>query len=130
MSFWLPFILSLLVAMALGMLWYGPLFGKRWMRWMRIRPSDVKKSEATSAMIASTATSAVFTATLGVVIALLGAESWLEGVLYGALLWLVVASTSLNQIWFEKQHKGIWALYAGYILTVFLISGALYGALL
>ena len=45
-------IVALIVYMILGMLWYGPLFGKTWMALKGLSESDMKSPESKQAEIA------------------------------------------------------------------------------
>ena len=41
---WLPIVLSIVAANIIGMLWYGPLFGKIWMKLANIKPDPKGKN--------------------------------------------------------------------------------------
>lgn len=39
---WLAIVLATAAAMAIGSIWYGPLFGKRWMKLVNLKEKDTK----------------------------------------------------------------------------------------
>lgn len=41
---WLAIILATAVAMGIGSVWYGPLFGGKWMREVKLKKSDAQKN--------------------------------------------------------------------------------------
>lgn len=41
----LPVLVCAIVSMILGSVWYGPLFGKTWMRLLNVNPEDFKDPE-------------------------------------------------------------------------------------
>lgn len=124
---WLAILVSLIFTMVLGMLWYGPLFGKTWMRWMGIKKQP-DKSEGGKAILASVASNALMLIALAFIIDLLGATDWASGAAYGLLLWTLPTLASTSTIWFENKDKRVWALYAANTLVVFVVSGAILGA--
>lgn len=47
----IPIFLSLVYAFILGSIWYGPLFGKAWMREVGLTPEDISRKKANRAMM-------------------------------------------------------------------------------
>lgn len=128
-------LLATLVAIILGFLWYGPLFGKAWMATMGITPEQVAEVKAKGMpkttyplMILSSLVMAfvlghvylfgsTFTGTFGVMGGLSAAFwSWLgfvAPVLLGGVLW-------------EKKSWKWWLILSGYYLVSLLLQGIVF----
>ncbi|MYI84759.1 MAG: DUF1761 domain-containing protein, partial [Rhodothermaceae bacterium] len=39
---WIAFVIAIFLPMIIGSLWYGPLFGKMWMRMMNLTEEKIK----------------------------------------------------------------------------------------
>jgi|CXWL01.1.fsa_nt_gi hypothetical protein len=121
----LPVIISTLAAMVLGMIWYGPLFGKTWMGLVGIKMP--KPKEANKVMCKSMSMGLVNTFVGVYVLALLLAitqpATLHQGLLYGALLWLGFSATAeaSGNIWAGTPWKLFW-INGAYGLIATLIS--------
>jgi hypothetical protein len=125
-------LVSALSCMVIGYAWYGPLFGRTWMKEMGIKPQDLKEAQkgmATSyglmflgALVTAyvlahvTEFASVYTQTTGVAAGLIsGAWNWLgfmAPVLMGA------------QLWGGKSWR-LFVLDGGYRLVTMLIMGVI-----
>lgn len=128
--------LSALAAVALGALWYGPLFGKKWRRLAGLSIEDMKsmKMSPAVAMLGGAVTAFLMAYVLAHGIefgnAYLGTEG-VSGGMQGAFwYWLgfAVPLTAGAYLWEGKSWK-LWALNAGYYLASLLLMGAIIGAL-
>lgn len=127
--------LGVLVSIILGSIWFGPLFGKKWMSLMGIDPNDTKKIEEGKKhmwklyliqMIASVMT----VATLSVVVNTFDSFTKGEVVKTSLMLWLgfVVPSEIGSVLWSGKtfkQMRKIFLLNAGYGLILFVLLGCI-----
>ncbi len=85
-----------IVSMVLGSLWYGPLFGKRWMKIMGISKPEKMDAAAKNAMmksyglmfIGSLVTAYVLDHATIFAIAYTGINGWQGGLMSGLLKWL------------------------------------------
>lgn len=123
-----------IISMILGSLWYGPLFGKPWMRMMGISKGEmtpaVKKAmmkSYTLMFIGSLVTAFVLSNTLSFLTFAFVAPT-ASGVVIGMLtafwLWLgfIAPITMGNVIWEGKSWK-LWLINNGYNLVFLMISG-------
>ncbi len=81
---------SAVACMILGMIWYGPLFGKKWSKLTGMKQEDMGggKKEMPKAAAAGLITAAVSAYVLGAFIKMVGATGAVEGAAVGAMAWL------------------------------------------
>ena len=116
---------------ALGALWYGPVFGSRWMDAMGYADSaDVPGENATAGYAITAVGSLVAVTLLGVLIDWVGATTLTEGLVVGALVGVgFVATTGLQSVPFEERPWSVYLLSAGYNVVALAGAGALLGLL-
>ncbi len=125
----LAVLVATLSAFVLGALWYGPLFGKLWMKLNGFTPESVKVGGMSMPVIMITNFAATLISALALAM-FLGKESdWIFGLTAGimvALFW--IATNRLNDVLYEKKPLGLWILNVGYALVSYAIMGAILGA--
>jgi len=113
------------INMAVGFVWYGPLFGKLWLRLIGKTEEDIAGGPGLGylwSFIAALVTALV----LSLLIASMGSTTFAEGLLAGVLVAVgFVATTSLTSAIFDDKHLGVWLLFAGYQLVVLAIVGGM-----
>ena len=125
---WIAILVAAVSSFMLGGIWYGPLFGKKWMALTDKTEADVQ--DANMGKIYGTA----FILNLLAVIAFsffLGRDAGLEmGLMYGftAGLFWVAASFGINYL-FEDRPFALWLINGGYHTLQFTLIGAILGAL-
>lgn len=128
---WLAIVACIVAAMVLGFLWYGPLFGKRWldlMGWGSKSPDELKAMQA--AAMPGYGVMAVGAAVMALVLhaVLHATEAASIGAAVGvaALLWLgFVATSTLATAMFSHENKQLWALNQGYVLVQMVVFAAI-----
>ncbi len=122
---WLAIVVAAVINMLIGFLWYGPLFGQTWLRWIDKEPEEI---EPDNSMYAISVLAAFISAyVLAVIIRTVGVTGWVSGALTGALVWIGIGATgTLVYTTFEGPPRSVWSLHAAYQLVVFLIQGALF----
>lgn len=124
---WLGAVLAGVAFFAVGAVWYGPLFGDRWMAAAGITQERARESNLP----------AVFGGTLvleviaGIGLAsLIGAEATVtDGLQFGLAVGLIVVLPALTVLSvFERKSTTLWALNAGYNVLGFMVMGAVIGA--
>lgn len=139
----LRIIIAAVVSHLLGFLWYGPLFGKRWMELMKLGPKDMEKAKQkgmAKVMVGSFVASLVMAAVLDFVVGevgfvdVTGATSALlnalGGAFVGAIVWLgFVATKSLGSVFWEGKSWKLYFLNTVYDLVNLLLMGAILGGL-
>lgn len=123
-------LLSVLAAVALGSVWYGPLFGKVWMKSIGIEmPTEItkaiKKQMMRSYAIQTIATF-VMVFVLAHFIAFMNSFMETEGLIAGitAAIWAwvgFVVPTSLGSVLWENRTWKYWFINAGYYLVTFIL---------
>ena len=122
---WLAVVVGVVVSNALGFLWYGPLFGERWMRMIGKTRDEI---EASPTMYIVTIVSSLLTMiALALVVDAFGAATFVEGLIIGAVvnIGLSGASTYVYTS-FEGPPVNVWALFAIYQLLIFALMGGVY----
>ena len=120
--------------MALGMLWYGPLFQKPWAKMMGFDMSDKAKmkemqKKAMPAYAAAFVGALVMAYVLSHFIDYAMAKMAADGALVGFWAWLgFVAPATLANNMFGGKNIKLWLIDAGYYLVSLLIFGAVLAA--
>jgi hypothetical protein len=123
---WLAVIVSGAAAMVIGFMWYGPLFGKAWMKANKFTEKDMKKMKITpkAAMCFGTINSFVMAVLLALIFSALKSNSLVDGIIAGLVLWAgIAATTRVNSVIFEQRPLSLYIINAGYDLTTILAMG-------
>ena len=101
-------LITAIVSMIVGALWYGPLFGKAWMRFVGFNKDSVKKMKmtATKSMTLGFIGSLIMAYVLAVFVGLSGANTLVEGAMVGFWVWLGFAMP-INASVFLWEGKSI-----------------------
>lgn len=124
---WWILVIAAVVQMAGGMLWYGPLFGRPWMKAMGIDPDDKEKmAEMQKSAGPGYAASLIFAIVFGYVVDVL-LSSLAVGSVAAALvavlgLWLAftLANTSKAVLWGE-MNRSVLIINSGFELVFLLL---------
>ncbi|HYD93269.1 MAG TPA: DUF1761 domain-containing protein [Candidatus Paceibacterota bacterium] len=119
----------------IGMLWYGPLFGKVWMKMMGFTAESMKamKLSPVTAMVIGAITTLLTAYVLahGIVFGNIATGMFgVGGGLTGAFWYWLGFAVPLSAgafLWEGKSFK-LWAFNAAYYLVSFLVMGAILGA--
>ncbi len=123
---WLAIIIAAVVQMALGFLWYGPLFGKTWMSLMGISPQSVPSGGMGKTYAWAALGSLVTAFVLSKVAIAMGASSLGAGIAVGFWVWLgFVATVTLASVLYERRSINLYILNNGYQLVGLAIMGAI-----
>jgi len=127
-------LLCAIVGIVIGSLWYGPLFGKQWMRIVGIKKPDEITPAIKRMMIKSYTITAVTTFIMAYVLAHVlyysTSVSRMTGVDAGvqAALWswigFVVPATLGSVLWEDRPWK-YWFITAGYYLVTLVVMGVI-----
>ncbi len=112
-------------AMVVGGLWYGPLFGKPWMKLVGISKDDVKKSEMPKLYGIMFLGAIIEAYILSMFIHYAGAVGLFNGAKTGFWAWLgFVGPVMLGNYMFSKKPLNLFGIDAGYALVNLLVMGA------
>ena len=122
-------VVAALIPMLIGSAWYGPLFGKKWLKLMDLTEEDIKASfNAMKSYGGSIIASLIQAYVLGMIIAAVGDGTWMNGACIGSVCWLGFAVTfGYQAVAFESKGWGLYILSMAYNLVVFAVMGAILG---
>jgi uncharacterized membrane protein YwzB len=106
MNIW-AIIVATIIQVVLGFLWYGPLFGKAWMKEMKIDPKKAKKGGMTKSMVIMVITTLIMVYTLASFVGLLNISAFTGAFQLAFWIWLgFVATLQVGSvIWEGKSWK-------------------------
>lgn len=137
--FLLPFAAAI-VATIVGMVWYGPLFGKFYMQVMGVSPelAEINKQNNKKDMMKRVGIDFVMSFIL--FLGFLTLMSYFVGtalvaVKFAVVFWLfiIMPNKATSAIWSNKSNKDSWMLFgltAGYSLVIFLIVAPMFVGLM
>ena len=122
---WLAVLLGTVLSMALGALWYGPLFGQLWLRLISKTEDELESSPT---MYIKTAVAAFLgMLALNLVVIAFGATGFVDGLVAGAFIFVGIgATTTFVYTTFEGPTEQVWLLYVAYHLIVYLVMGGVF----
>jgi hypothetical protein len=125
---WWAIIICMVSSVVLGFIWYGPLFGKKWMALSNIQmPAD---KPGFSVMIRPIILSLVGAFFMSYVLSLGVPAQVGAGLLAGLAGWLgFVAPVYLNFAGWENKPWALFFINGGYWLVLMLIMGAVIAAM-
>ena len=122
---WLAVVVGTVVSMALGALWYGPLFGSMWMRMIGKRAEEIESDPMAYLKTAIAAFVAMLF--LNVVVSSFGAATFTNGLIAGALIFVGFGATqTFVYTTFEGPKEGVWLLFCAYQIIVFSVMGGVF----
>jgi len=118
------------VVFVIGWLWYGPLFGKMWMKLSKISAIEVskaKKKGMTGKLVLNFIGTFVTAFVFAKILTSVGAASAVVGAVTGFWIWLgfFAATTLLGSVLWENKPWGLFVLNGLYWLVSLLVMGAL-----
>src|SRR5882757_7609174 len=124
---WLAVIAAALSSFVLGGLWYGPLFGKVWMKAAGVSAEQVAKGNKVmifgGTFVMALLSAMAFSYMLG------NQEDAVSGALYGALGGFCIVAASLGSTYlFEHKPMALWLINGGYRTLQFILIGLILGA--
>lgn len=125
---WLAVLAAALVNMALGFLWYGPIFGKAWMKLSGLtdaKLNEMKNKGMSSTYVLSMLGALVMAFVMAQFVNISGASTVTEGALLGFWAWLgLVAPVQLTQVLYEGKSWNLYFINTGYYLVSLKLMGA------
>lgn len=120
---------------ALGFLWYGPLFGRQWMRTIHMTKDDMAEASQKGVwrtyalmLIGTFLTAYVLAHVLANASAFTGETGSDAGMSAGFFMWLgFVAPVTLGSVLWEQRPWKYWFITTGYYLVALVLMGAILG---
>lgn len=120
--------LATLGFMVVGFIWYGPLFGKRWMALNGFTEEGLKADTNMGMMMAKGLTNSLVAAIgIGLVLVWKDADGMVASLKAAFLVWLFFsATTQLLAHIYEKQKLELTLIHFGNQLTAYLLAGLIF----
>lgn len=138
LNFWAILVCGVL-SMALGAIWYGPLFGKKWMEIVGVKPEDIearkKMRKAAGPLYVVQFLLTLFQVYIlqFVIVFINKAEPDFGGLFVAMLLYagFIIPSIAGSAMWNNDKNNVKWAKFliqGGYQLALFIVFGMVLGA--
>lgn len=130
---YLSVIIAAIASMIIGFLWYGPLFGKQWMRLSGMTPQQIEQAKAGGMsssylimFLGSLLMSYVLAHALVFASTYLHAQGITAGLTAGFWNWLgFIMPVTLGSVLWDKKPWKLWILNNGYYLVTLLVMGSI-----
>jgi len=115
-----------LVPMVVGSLWYGPLFGKQWMKLAGVKEMGMGKEGMAKFYVLMLVTCLILSYVMARFVDGMGAADIVSGALVGLWAWLgFVVAGKLSEFLADGRPMNLFYLDSGYRLVLFVVMGAL-----
>ncbi len=126
---YLAVFVAALSSFIIGWLWYGPLFGKLWMKLNGFTPEVIKEGGMPMGVIMPVNYVATLLAAFAIAMFLGSEANAAFGVFAGLMIAIFWIGTSrLNDVLYERKPFGLFLINVGYNLIIYVIMGAILGA--
>ena len=126
-------LVAAVASMVIGFLWYSPaLFGKKWLKLMKIKAKDIKKMQkgAKEGYIVAFISALVTAYVLAYFLGLLDIKTAVEGAKVGFWAWLgFIATTQIGSVLWEGKPKELFVLNTAHALIGLVVMGAILAAM-
>lgn len=123
---------SAIASMIIGSLWYGPLFGKKWMKLMNFTGKDISKAKSKGMWklyLVNFIGSLITAFVLAHITAYVNAGTFMQGIGVGAWVWLgFVATMLLGSVLWEGKPVSLYWLNSIYWLVNLAVMGGILSA--
>lgn len=124
-------VVSAIAAMATGFVWYGPLFGKPWMKLMGMKSTDMKMDAKAKKAYAMNFVGTILMAyVLATFVGATGSKTIASGLMIGFWSWLgFVMPVQMTEVLFGGKSWELYYINTGYQLASLLLMGAILGSI-
>lgn len=127
-------LIAAIISMVVGALWYGPLFGKKWLEIIGATADDLARREAMQKAARPLYAIQFALSLLQVYVLAHFVEAWEDGTGVGTAVWIwlgfVMPTVAGSSMWNNNPNRMKWAMFliqAGYQLVMFIIYGWVLG---
>jgi hypothetical protein len=131
---YLTLIVCAVLSMVVGAVWYGPLFGKKWMEICRVNPDDLEARKRMEKEAMPLYGMQFVLSFLQVYILAHFVKGWsdVSGIESAVWIWLgfVMPTVAATSMWNNNPSKMKWAAFliqSGYYLILFILFGYMLG---
>jgi hypothetical protein len=131
---WPAIFVAALAAFFIGFMWHGPVFGKQWMKLMKITAADMKKGQKEMQgkmhyyMISSYIQQVVIATVMAILTRALSVSDATSAILLAFILWLgFIASVLLNGVLWEKRSISLYLFNIVYHLVSLIVIALIVG---
>jgi hypothetical protein len=127
---YLAVLVSSIVGMAIGALWYSPvLFGKLWMQWNNVDAQKLKESQEKGMIknyIVSFVSVLIMMYILGYFMDLTNVVNVYNGLFVGIALWLgLIATVMINSVLWDDKPVKLYILNISHYLVVLVVASVI-----
>ena len=124
---WIAIVVSALAGFAVGALWYGPVFGKVWMRESAVTMDKARSANMPKLYGMVLVLNLIAAGSLDMFIG--PNATWRFGLFAGFMTGLTFVATALGIIYlFEFRSLRLWLINAGYRIVIFSVMGTILSA--
>ena len=122
----LAVLLGALAFMVVGFLWYGPLFGKQWMKLHGWTEADFKGQNMAPVLVQGVINSLITVIGMALVFHWLGVETVARALHVAFVLWIAFSATTQALAYiYERQKLGLTLIHFGNQLVAFLLAAVI-----
>ncbi len=126
---WLAVLASVIAAQVIGFLWYGPLFGKKWMAALGRTEEDIRAEGPGPAILVGIIHSLLTATALAIILTASDSPDVGDGITVALLTGIAfAAATVVTQAQYENRPPVTTWLYAGYLVVSTAVMGVILGA--
>lgn len=126
---YLAVLAAAVASMIVGFLWYGPLFGKMWIKLMNFdkkKMEEAKKKGMGKAYALTFLTSLIMSYVLAHFVDYLGAKTITDGIILGFWVWIgFLATTQIGSVLWEGKPVKLYLINAMHYLVTLAVMGAI-----
>jgi len=128
----LAVLVAAIVIFLIGGLWYQALFGKLWVSLHGFSDEEIKRMQERypPAVFFPVILAAylVLCYAAALLVGALDLDSVVGGVIFGVVLWLIVAAIGVTAHITSNRHIGLFVIDTAYQLVIFIVAGAILAA--
>lgn len=131
---WIGILVAAVAAFFIGFLWHGPLFGKTWLKLMKITEADMEREKKEMAgkmhwyMLAAFLQQLAVATVTAILVSALGVTDVASASLYAFLVWFAyIAATLLNGVLWEKRTIPLYLFNITYQLVILVVITLIVG---
>lgn len=125
---WGAVLVAIVAAQVIGFLWYGPLFGKKWMAAVGRTQEEIRAEGPGPAIVVGVIHSFLIAIALAILLTMSETPDLVSGINLALLTSVAfAASTTVTQAAYEKRPPVATWLYVGYVVVSTVVMGAVLG---